>query len=738
MTCRSRSCSPGALVRTPSRGGFALLGLFLVVGAFAYPLAVPIPLWVAGVMWWVDRRDRRRAGERVLGLRDLWRRFRALPRGYRWPAYAVALLLVVPAWGVVQKITGGSQVLMTRATRCSCGAVTSSDYFPERQFFAIDDAGVLWPALALIVGFCLWELRRLPRPSRIGLLVGDARRRRRSPRRCAPRDYGYYFHFKILAFIGAAGGRLAPRRVRAMARWRRWGAVLLASGSAGRRPARATRSPAPSTSCRGRARAARVERAAPRRLLGAAGRPARLAAVGGLHARRPPAVLPAPARRHRATRTSRSRAPPTTCSCACCASPSTPSARRCTPTRSSSSTGSRPACPAATAARSGWSRRCARSRPRGRVKRPLLAIIALGLLIRLAVDASTDGVAFDLQSFHEVDAALRAHGFGLYGAIQPARWPYPPGYFPWVLLAGELPRFEHAIRLAPMAADAGIALVVQDLLGRFGATRPPPPGRRRDRDGGPDLRRRRRLQRPARPGRDPPGARRAWVWTKPGWRAARSGRPADRDRGVVEDGAGAMCWRLRRARAAARGGDAGGDCRRHAGDLRPVRALDAAPRRCACSAITACRASAGSRGSPSRRSRTTLLSGAAADGHRRAAVHARPRPPGDPLAGTRRFAAFAARRAGATAGSAAVADRMVFGVNFFLQYLIWDCRSCCARPPRGRRRDPARAHPGAALGLQRAGRAHRGVARYTIPIVAAWFVALAALATLAWRAPGRG
>jgi hypothetical protein len=104
--------------------------------------------------------------------------------------------------------------------------------------------------------------------------------------------------------------------------------------------------------------------------------------------------------------------------------------------------------------------------------RALLALCGLGLLVRLLVAATTDGVTFDLQSFHAVDAALRSDGFGIYGAIQPARWPYPPGYFPWVLAAGEIGQhvsFDRVIRLPPMAADVGIALVVQDLLGRFGA-----------------------------------------------------------------------------------------------------------------------------------------------------------------------------------------------------------------------------------------------------------------------------
>ena len=213
----------GHAVRSPSRGALALLGLFLVVSAFAYPLAVPIPIWVAGVMWWVARRERRARGEHVAGWRDAWRWFRALPRRYRWPSYAVAFLLLSPVWGVVQKITGGSQVLINPRWSLQLWGGDLLGYFPERDFFAIHDAGLWVPALVVIVGFAVWELRRLPRPAAVGLLsimvVGAL-----IAASMRARDYGYYFHFKILAFVGplvivcAAVG---------MARLRRVGAVML-------------------------------------------------------------------------------------------------------------------------------------------------------------------------------------------------------------------------------------------------------------------------------------------------------------------------------------------------------------------------------------------------------------------------------------------------------------------------------------------------------------------------------
>src|SRR3954471_2495035 len=50
------------VLKRPTAGGVGLLGLFLLVCAFAYPLALPIPALALAVMWWVDRRRRRSAG----------------------------------------------------------------------------------------------------------------------------------------------------------------------------------------------------------------------------------------------------------------------------------------------------------------------------------------------------------------------------------------------------------------------------------------------------------------------------------------------------------------------------------------------------------------------------------------------------------------------------------------------------------------------------------------------------
>lgn len=105
--------------------------------------------------------------------------------------------------------------------------------------------------------------------------------------------------------------------------------------------------------------------------------------------------------------------------------------------------------------------------------RAVIGLLAAGLLLRLLIVDGTDGVAFDMGSFMQVEAALREHGFGFYAEIHPSRWPYPPGYLPFVAFAGvEVPplQLQSWIRLPAVLADVGLALVAQDLLGRLGGT----------------------------------------------------------------------------------------------------------------------------------------------------------------------------------------------------------------------------------------------------------------------------
>lgn len=211
------------VLRHPSRGGYALLGLFLAIGAFAYPLALPIPLWILWVMWWVDRRRRRRRGEHVVGARELWARVRRQPRRVRWPIVAVCLVLTVPILGVVEKLIQGLQMLTNWRFSLSQWGGDLLAFIPEWQFFGIGDTPLWWVAVAGIVAMAVWELRRLPRDLFAALLsvivvsalVAASMRMR---------EYGWYFHFKILAFVAPLVVVFAAV---GLTRLGRWGAVIL-------------------------------------------------------------------------------------------------------------------------------------------------------------------------------------------------------------------------------------------------------------------------------------------------------------------------------------------------------------------------------------------------------------------------------------------------------------------------------------------------------------------------------
>lgn len=154
-------------------------------------------------------------------------------------------------------------------------------------------------------------------------------------------------------------------------------------------------------------------------------------------------------------------------------------------------------------------------------RRALALIVGAGLLIRLGVVFTADGIFFDLHSYRRVLDSLKVGGLSVYELIEPRNWPYGPGYFPWVLAAGKLGQhmpFDQAIRLGAVLADAGIALLVQDLLRRGGA------GRRRRLQGaaivslGPIF-----IGVSGHNGQVDPAATLAalgayWVWTRPGQR----------------------------------------------------------------------------------------------------------------------------------------------------------------------------------------------------------------------------
>lgn len=107
----------------------------------------------------------------------------------------------------------------------------------------------------------------------------------------------------------------------------------------------------------------------------------------------------------------------------------------------------------------------------------MFLLIVLGGVIRLAIAVQTDGVVFDLESFTLTGDALRQSGFDAYSTVNAGefpRWPYPPGYFGWILASGWIEDVAGLslftlYRLPPILADLAIAWLVQDFLRMRGA-----------------------------------------------------------------------------------------------------------------------------------------------------------------------------------------------------------------------------------------------------------------------------
>ncbi len=183
------------LVAERTRGGVALLAMVLAVLAFAYPLALPIPLLALAVLLWPERGRLRRA--------------RRIYRGRRSLAWMVplGLVLIVPLAGVWEKMAGASSLLLSSRPLTDWGGDLKG-WFPEPWFLGARS----WPAM-IVVGPLLvvlgWRaLRATPAPMRRALLallafgVVFAVYFRL-------RDVGWYFHFKTLAFVAPVAVALA-------------------------------------------------------------------------------------------------------------------------------------------------------------------------------------------------------------------------------------------------------------------------------------------------------------------------------------------------------------------------------------------------------------------------------------------------------------------------------------------------------------------------------------------------
>jgi hypothetical protein len=111
-------------------------------------------------------------------------------------------------------------------------------------------------------------------------------------------------------------------------------------------------------------------------------------------------------------------------------------------------------------------------------------MIAVGTAVRLVIAFTTFGVPFDVESQRLVGAHLDDRPLEVYGLLSGQafvgddavnRWPYPPGFFPFIAIAWAIDKATalpfHGLTAVPsIAADAGIAWAVQHFLGLRGAT----------------------------------------------------------------------------------------------------------------------------------------------------------------------------------------------------------------------------------------------------------------------------
>ena len=195
--------------RTPAT--LALLALFLAVCGFAYPLALPLPLLILTVVLWPELR--------ALSPRRAYRGRRSL----LW-LVPVGLILIVPIVGVIEKVHSAFNVVFEPGRSLKSWGGDVFDYFPEAQFLGVHEWALLVIAAPLLAGGAFVALRAAPRRIRLSLIALFAfavvfaiefRLRR----------YGYYFHFKTLAFAAPV---LVVTAAAGFARIRRgWIAVVL-------------------------------------------------------------------------------------------------------------------------------------------------------------------------------------------------------------------------------------------------------------------------------------------------------------------------------------------------------------------------------------------------------------------------------------------------------------------------------------------------------------------------------
>jgi hypothetical protein len=204
----------------PERGRtIALLVMFALVLVLAYPLAAPIPAVPLLVFAWEERRRRVKAGHPVQRIRDLYRGRRSL----LWMV-PVAVALAIPVAGAAEKAVSAVNVLLPGHSLSDWGGDMRA-FIPWNYFFSLPGSVVGWVLLAGLLGLAAWGVARQRRSLSLGLggllalglLIALYFRHRQT---------GYYFEFKLLAFIGPLTLLIAAVGA---ARLRRLGPAILAA-----------------------------------------------------------------------------------------------------------------------------------------------------------------------------------------------------------------------------------------------------------------------------------------------------------------------------------------------------------------------------------------------------------------------------------------------------------------------------------------------------------------------------
>ena len=175
-------------VRERTRGGLLLLAMFLAVLAFAYPLALPIPLVPVAVVLSPHRR-------RVRELRRLYRG----PRSLAW-LVPLTLVFAVPVLGVLEKMLSAANIIFDLSRGLQNWGGDLDGWFPEPWFFGIETWGFFAVAAVPVCLAVYLALRDQPAALRKGL-YGLFAFTLAFAVWFRLRDFGWYFHFKILAFV---------------------------------------------------------------------------------------------------------------------------------------------------------------------------------------------------------------------------------------------------------------------------------------------------------------------------------------------------------------------------------------------------------------------------------------------------------------------------------------------------------------------------------------------------------